>query len=76
MFWFPLNKNKGKLHLLLRTYAFSQTLPIVQNLSLQCIELSFRFKNPLPLSIAIKLNEKMRKITKSILVISHISVGI
>ena len=52
---------------------FSQISPIIQNFSLWCIELSLRFKYPIPLNIVVKLNGKMKKMTKGLLVISHFS---
>jgi hypothetical protein len=60
----------------LKFRAFCKHPSKIQSLSLLYIELLFHFKYPISLNIAVKLNEKMRKITKGILVISHPSVRI
>jgi hypothetical protein len=46
------------------------------NISLWCIKISFHSMYPLPSNISVKLNEKIRKMIKGILVILHIYVGI
>jgi hypothetical protein len=57
---------KGETSLISTNFcAFCRYLPIVQNFSLWCIELSFHFKYIIPLNIVVKLNKNKKKKEKN-----------